>query len=117
MIRGNLFVKMIIFLSLSFLILACTKELSKTDAEQLAIKFASSGIKYYVAGTNQTENVENPTVDVLASAHVKNQWRVLLKVSTQIGEGQKKQGLKVVMDDSSGKLLSLTQVNLDDLSQ
>ena len=107
----------IYLLLLALLLMGCSQEISREDAERSAVSFAQNGIKYFTAAGNLTDDVEEPQIEVLAAKHVDGEWRILLKVSA-VKEGViKKQGLRVSMDDKTGKLVTVAQVNRDAVTQ
>lgn len=97
------------------LLVGCSSTLSQQEAEQTAINFAQTNVKYFTVQGNQSGSIEQPSVQVLASAHVNNEWRVLVKVYALINNTEKKKGLKMVIDDKVGRLLSASEVNFDAL--
>lgn len=73
--------------------------ISQKDAEEKAIEFVKSKVKFYTKESNQTKVISDPVASSIGSYREGQDWVVVMHILADSGNGTKKSDILVKVDE------------------
>ena len=82
----------------TFILIACSKEISQNEAQEKALQFVKAKIKFYTKNDNQTNIVQEPKTSSVDSYKDSDFWIVTMHIVGESANGTKNNDLMVKVD-------------------
>ena len=97
-----------VFLFLLLFMTACSEQLSQSEAEDIALGFVKSNVKFYARNESDMDFVDAYTLEVTESYQQAEDWYVFVNVTSSMDEKGAK--MVVVLDPINGNVKRFQKV-------
>ena len=102
--------KFIIFIFAMLLLTSCSQSISQNVAQEKAVEFVKTKVKFYTKSNNETDIVEGPKASSIDSYKEGDFWMVIMHIKGESENGTKNNDLMVKVD-GKGNVVDLKALN------